>query len=349
MATFKNQVQGLTQISIGASSAPTEDELSQFLQDGTKDIINKLVVIKPAEAFKFGTESTVDTNAGITINGQVLSVVRENGNTADLRNATPIAANLRYLATDQNSLHYRSAYNPAFYLLNRKLYVLPDPSGSNNSAIVSHVNYPSPTHNDSISGIAFPAEYENLIILYAAAMSSMAAASDIQNNMPTKPTALLAPTFQVEGVSLPTPPDYVGPTLDFNISRTTAKLIEEDLEAADKEMDKLEKLLNKFGKEGDDAQKVLTKDIEVFKANLDRVTKNADRQVQINATEYRSVLYRFQHETAQYTAEVQEEMAQYKWFIEQYMALMNQYNSQLSMMIGPQQAPEEEPKKERRR
>jgi len=28
---------------------------------------------------------------------------------------------------------------------------------------------------------------------------------------------------------------------------------------------------------------------------------------------------------------------------------MNQYNSQMSMMIGPQQTPEEEPKRERRR
>ena len=57
MATFKNQVQGLTQISIGASSAPTEDELSQFLQDGLKDVINKITAIRPIEAFKFTTES----------------------------------------------------------------------------------------------------------------------------------------------------------------------------------------------------------------------------------------------------------------------------------------------------
>ena len=90
--------------------------------------------------------------------------------------------------------------------------------------------------------------------------------------------------------------------------------------------------------------------MEIFKQNLDRLTKNADRQVQINATEYRSKLFKYQHETAQYTAELQEEMTQYKWYLEQYLALMNQYNSQLSMMMGPQQqAPEEESRKRKGR
>ena len=45
-------------------------------------------------------------------------------------------------------------------------------------------------------------------------------------------------------------------------------------------------------------------------------------------------------DTAQYTASLQEEMTEYKWYIEQYVALMNQYNSGI---IGqrPKQAQEE--------
>ena len=40
MATFEAQVEGLTSLSIDGSSAPTQTELTQFLTDGAKEIIN---------------------------------------------------------------------------------------------------------------------------------------------------------------------------------------------------------------------------------------------------------------------------------------------------------------------
>ena len=42
MATFEAQVEGLTSLSIDGSSAPTQTELTQFLTDGAKEIINIL-------------------------------------------------------------------------------------------------------------------------------------------------------------------------------------------------------------------------------------------------------------------------------------------------------------------
>ena len=45
MATFEVQVEGLTQISITDESAPTQDELTQFLNDGIKDLTNKVTTI----------------------------------------------------------------------------------------------------------------------------------------------------------------------------------------------------------------------------------------------------------------------------------------------------------------
>ena len=42
MATFEEQVEALTSLAIDGSSAPTQNELTQFLTDGAKEIINNL-------------------------------------------------------------------------------------------------------------------------------------------------------------------------------------------------------------------------------------------------------------------------------------------------------------------
>ena len=42
MATFEEQVEGLTGLSIDGSSAPTQTELTQFLTDGAKEVLNAL-------------------------------------------------------------------------------------------------------------------------------------------------------------------------------------------------------------------------------------------------------------------------------------------------------------------
>ena len=54
MATYQAQIEGLTSISTGTT--PTTTELTTFLTDGAKDVINKIITIRPDEAFKFATE-----------------------------------------------------------------------------------------------------------------------------------------------------------------------------------------------------------------------------------------------------------------------------------------------------
>ena len=49
MATFETQVEALTGISIDGSSNPTQTELSSFLVDGVKDVVNRMIVARPAE------------------------------------------------------------------------------------------------------------------------------------------------------------------------------------------------------------------------------------------------------------------------------------------------------------
>ena len=109
MATLEIQVEGLTQIDITDSSAPTQDELSQHIKDAVRCTINKIVAIKPKESMKFASTQELSSNGGISINGQILGVVRGQSSTSILKAATEIPHQLRYDVTDTDSLRYRSS------------------------------------------------------------------------------------------------------------------------------------------------------------------------------------------------------------------------------------------------
>ena len=74
MATFKQQVEGITSLGVGIT--PTNDELSQFLVDGTKEVVNRIIAVRPDEIVKFTTSIEDANDSGITVSGQILSVVR---------------------------------------------------------------------------------------------------------------------------------------------------------------------------------------------------------------------------------------------------------------------------------
>ena len=126
-------------MSIGTT--PTNDELSQFLVDGTKEVVNRIIAIRPDEIPKF-TSSTHDSNdSGIAVTGQILSVVREHDSETILRPCGVIDPRDRYEATDSTSLKYRSAYNPGFFILDSKLHTVPASAGGNNDSIITQINY----------------------------------------------------------------------------------------------------------------------------------------------------------------------------------------------------------------
>ena len=183
MATFKQQVEGITSLTIGTT--PTNDELSQFLVDGTKEVVNRIITVRPDELMKF-TLSTHDSNdSGVTVSGQLLSVVREHDSTTILRPCNMIDARDRYEASNSDSLKYRSKYNPGFYILNGKLHTVPASAGSNNDTIVTQVAYAVNQGHSSSSIDNFPDEYEYLVVLYAS-MRSLHASMGAKE-MPAEP------------------------------------------------------------------------------------------------------------------------------------------------------------------
>ena len=157
--TFEVQVEALTGIAIASNSSnPTQSELTQFLTDGAKDVINRLSKVASDKMALFSTSATDSDNSGVAIDsGFPLSVVRADGTAAaNLYPATKISSALRYKATNVDSLHYRSNYNPGYYILDGKLYIVPAPSNATtNKGVVSYVTYPTVAFGDTSIGTSY--------------------------------------------------------------------------------------------------------------------------------------------------------------------------------------------------
>ena len=162
MATFEAQVEGLTSLAIDGSSAPTQTELTQFLTDGAKEVINQLPknllpLCAASVSVTAGTASTLNT-------GKILNVFRNDGDIDHPCRRIP--ANLKGRVKDPDEMMYATISDPIYYVDNNTLTVLP--SGSTGS--YSEVAYPTPAYGDSAIAV-FPDEAEYLVVLYAAIKS----------------------------------------------------------------------------------------------------------------------------------------------------------------------------------
>ena len=216
MATFKEQVNTITQISISATSTPTLTELSTFLTDGVKDVIQRVISINPSKSDLF-TQTGTDTGAGQSAPfglESITSVVREHDSTSILRPASAISANDRYEATNVDSLKFRSKYNPVFYYKDETVYVLPVASASgDNRGFITRVVAVSAAHGESTLS-SMPSQYERLVVLYAAMKVLLVEINRIPNDLPSDITAtseIQVPSLSVTAPTLPEPPSNIGP------------------------------------------------------------------------------------------------------------------------------------------
>ena len=162
MATFEAQVEALTSLSIDGSSAPTQTELSQFLTDGAKEVINVLPenllsLCTSEQSFTSGTPQTLNT-------GKILYVTRSDGSIP--QPCRYIAPNLVGRSLDSGDMNAATTTDPIYYIKNNTLDVAP----SSGSSVYSEVQYPSVAYGDSAIS-AFPDEAEYLVPLYASVKS----------------------------------------------------------------------------------------------------------------------------------------------------------------------------------
>ena len=159
MATFEAQVEGLTSLAIDGSSAPTQTELTQFLTDGAKEVINNLPptltpLCAASQTFTSGTPNTLNT-------GKVLNVLRSDG---DINQpCRRILPSYKGKVSDPDEMNYATITDPVFFIDNNTIDVLP----AGGSCSYSEVQYPAVAYGDSAIAV-FPDEAEYLVALYGA-------------------------------------------------------------------------------------------------------------------------------------------------------------------------------------
>ena len=214
MATFETQVEALSGIAIDGSSSPTQTELSVFLQDGVKDVIHRMIKVRPEELARFCSTTDSGSNAFVAKVGKILSVAREHDSVSILRKCTKINPSDRYDATDIDSLNYRSKTNPGYYELAGSIHTVPAAASGNNDIVVTQVSYDAGVvFGDTVgSGIDnFPTEYEHLVGIYASIQSLKAKMSNSIISIVAVPQDV--PTITASTVSFSTTaPSYSTPT-----------------------------------------------------------------------------------------------------------------------------------------
>ena len=141
------------------------------------DVTSKHLSVRPQDAEDFVIESTESSSQGglSTDGGKILHVMRESGTNDDWRDCRKIPIGLKDRVTDTTSLHYASAYNPAYILSQYgAVLVFPAPSGSSGQYRIYYVNK-TPVDNVDGSALAhgdstiryFPDDKVYLVVIYA--------------------------------------------------------------------------------------------------------------------------------------------------------------------------------------
>mgnify|MGYP003132348022 FL=1 len=178
MATFEAQVEALTSLDIDGSSAPTQTELSQFLTDGAKEILNALPKSKQS-LFTTSNDLNSSSSSFTVLGSEIFSVTRDDGTiNQPCRIVNPA---LQGRIRDADDMMAATITDPAYYITNNILVVVPSPTNAQN-AHVQTLNYPTVAFGDSAIA-KFPDDAEYLVSIYGAMKS-------IQNKMGSKSVEL---------------------------------------------------------------------------------------------------------------------------------------------------------------
>jgi hypothetical protein len=221
MATFEAQVEALTSLSIDGSSAPTQTELTQFLTDGAKEVINsfsnndELLAQCAAKQSTF-TSAALESEAEALNTGKILSVyMTDSGATYPCRK---INASQKYYYADSSAfassqMEKATVTDPVYYIQNNFLNAIP----ASKTVGYSEVQYPAVAYGDSAVA-SFPDEAEYLVALYAAikslqnAMGNKTASLPADISFPSIPVAPSSPSFDTGAISISTSvPTYTSP------------------------------------------------------------------------------------------------------------------------------------------
>ena len=337
MATFEEQVEGLTGLSIDSGSSPTQGELTQFLKDGVLDVTSRCLSVRPQDSFMFMRISSESTSqAGVTIpSAKIISVVRESGTNDNWKNCRKIPIGFQYDVTDSTSLHYASKFNPA-YLVSEEgaILVYPAPSsGGANSYKVYYVNG-TPTDQTNNASLTyphsdikyFPEDKAYLVVLYASiqslqnALSSKALPDDI--SFPSIPSSLslsdtpVIPSISDNSISFTTTaPTYSGPTVVPNFGDAENWIsVEEDPEMLAGRIQTINAQIAEFQAKVQDSVQSFNKENVEYQAQLQVSIQNA----QLSQSDDAQKLQKYSAEISSYQQDNQSKIAKFNADLQSY-------------------------------
>jgi hypothetical protein len=346
---------------ITTSSTPVnEEDISNFIKDGIRDFTSKIIATQNPNLLSMLSTTKMDIGSGISIdNGFILSVVRNEGTASSVENpATAIDASLRGRVSDANSLFFHSKYNPAYYILDGVVNTLPAPTSSTDYSKVSYISSEEAVNSADYNSLElnnFPNTFTNNIVAYGAAMTCLAYASDVHNNMnsnltlPTAPTAPvdLAVPEEVNGIDLPSVPVFSAPTLTYSLTNVNTQISNEDMDLIDKEFEVISKNMSKFEKDLEVARENYTQQLNEFNKEFDKRDKNNERAISSkisvhreNVGKYEKEIAKYSAELASYSAEMKKYISEYQWYTQKYQLLYNQYMSGIAQSRPAQQQAE---------
>jgi len=230
---FKTRMQTMTGLTFGTTPCPDAARIIDILNEGARDVVNKIIKLDPSSAVEFSVYLDSANNAlDQDIPSQmVLEVSREQGSVNDWRPCREIPITAIALASDPASLHEATKFSPVYYWEGQQIKIIPAiVSGQADDARVTYVGYP--TLDDEDGPFASPAvssQTEDLILIYTSYKILEAGLGTIReaglpadlnlDTAPASPVMALAtavfPTYTAPAnIVMPTPP--VDADLDFS-------------------------------------------------------------------------------------------------------------------------------------
>ena len=254
--TFEARVNAITNLAIdGSSTSPTRVELTQFLTDGTREVIN----VFPPSLQEYCTGATEIDDSPTTFPlstetnvGKILYITRSDGTRQQPCRKIPAA--FSDLADDSSNLKYfGSASDPVYWITGTHtadssttatiLETFPTPTSSQ-VAVIYHVAYPATSYG--WTGIDnFPDGAEHLVELYAAMKSLLSAMAGvtIPPNVGGSSESLTSSMSAIDGGQIGTDAEF----LNFRYWFTAlGEMIEddEDIELASAQIEKINAYVN---------------------------------------------------------------------------------------------------------
>ena len=343
MANFEEQIENITNIDITTDSQ--RNMVNQWLKDGVVEVINRVTAISPADTVKFSTTATSTNNSDLSVKGKIISVMSSQDDKYVLRKAALIDPSLRYDATDVDSIHYRSKYNPGYYILDGKVNVVPTPA-LNNLISLTQVSYDQSINYSASSITNFPLEYEYLVPMYASIKMVFRQLSVLEADLGTMslPDTPMKPIITTNAIDISsiTVPTFNSPVMSPLSWGDTDNWIstEEDSEMLGARVTEIKAKMDEYSRLLE-TEKINFEEANVkFQADLSETMENVKFE---DMKESRDIQV-FQSQVAQYKDEVIQEVQRYQyevigkttkkyeWLSARHAALLNDYNSAFSVM-----------------